>query len=440
MRIYRIFLLASLLLAGCNQTAPAVFHPTAAPLPYPPPDVLRNLSPTVTFTYPLPPEALASVDNLPERPWSEFGPFTPVWIEPSLNLTDPSLQTLFADPGNPNRIAYCVPGGIQVTADGGKTWDLVPTAGAGRLAAETSLPLEVPDSDAGPACVSVALDSHPGSYFATFIGYDANNDQHLPFTVGYVTTDSGQSWQAMPLAEGYSRYEFGGFWSDGQKVQAFYVERTLRVTDPPNFTLLHSEDGGLNWTPARLTCPSEGPCVRWGPGPANWVPPLVAGLPRWVYASENDGQTWVVHNHLFAEIRLSETSELVGFPSSRVMVVASYRNGQHPVLFSENGGSGWISLILPLLPGSETDLIRYPALQMLSNGALIATGKEGWYVLEAGATRWCLLDQERLPPQGTFLLPLRDQVWWLERDPSASAQTSAHHAPLSVFKCGVDVK
>src|SRR5262245_26030953 len=58
--------------------------------------------------------------------------------------------------GDPRRLAFCAPGGIKRTLDGGQTWSLVPTDHVAVLAAGTEMPL-APRPPAAPVCQSVVF-------------------------------------------------------------------------------------------------------------------------------------------------------------------------------------------------------------------------------------------------------------------------------------------
>src|SRR5207248_11678648 len=59
--------------------------------------------------------------------------------------------------GDPRRLAFCGPDGIQRSLDGGRSWSRVPTDGVAALAAATEMPL-APRLGQAPSCQFVVLD------------------------------------------------------------------------------------------------------------------------------------------------------------------------------------------------------------------------------------------------------------------------------------------
>jgi hypothetical protein len=170
----------------------------------------------------------ASPNNQPpllaERPfeitgalsWSQLGLGQPVWVEPSANLVGKSLTV---EPTKVGALAYCSPGSIQVSQDGGHSWSEISTTPVAAAAAADGYMLMAQSSPDQPACDSVTLDlARPDSYFAIF--QTANQQYGAPpvYFMGYVTTDGGKTWKPVPAPQGSTLEMFGGFWSDGNGI------------------------------------------------------------------------------------------------------------------------------------------------------------------------------------------------------------------------------
>jgi hypothetical protein len=74
----------------------------------------------------------------------------PVTVQPSADLSN---RVVSVDQGDPQRLAYCAPGEIRVSADGGASWAAFPTEGAESLAETLGYTLSI-GQPAPPNCYS----------------------------------------------------------------------------------------------------------------------------------------------------------------------------------------------------------------------------------------------------------------------------------------------
>lgn len=386
--------------------APALDTPTATPTELP--------QPTATPTAP------------------PFPP-PPVLVQAGVDLNN---RVVSVDAGDPNRLAYCAPDEIRISADAGATWTSIPIAGAADAASALGYPVFPPDGSQPPQCFSVTLDaSHPASIFAVFATAKEEFGAPPLFYMGFYTTDSGGTWQSAPFPEGASLETFGGFFSDGAgAVQALHTP----VNAPPEASnvlpVLQTTDGGASWSPGSLTCPAMGPCLRWGPA-AMTIPGMGSPLPQYALSSPDGGQTWV-NLEPPAELRVSPPNQLVAFSNETAMRISGSisfaADGGNPVSLTLDGGQTWEDYPLPLLPGADPNIPVYPGLQVLPDGAFLSQGAEDarWYLLRPGVLEWCQLENPDLPSFPVALPAAGGSLRWV--DPEGYTIRSA---PLADLTC-----
>lgn len=362
-------------------------------------------------------------------PWVARERSAPLWIQPASSI----VETISVDPSNPKRLAYCETGAIRYTQDGGQSWASIPTSAVKNLSPSSGI--IVGDQGAEqPQCISVTLDSiHPDSFYAVFGAVDKQYGPPPIYYVGYFTTDLGNTWQLVPVpsvqttlsgAEG----KFGGFWTDGKAVQALYFGEAVSPDQAPPVQAKETTNGGITWNLTSLTCPSSGPCLRWGPAPGA-IYGMGSDLLQRVMASYDNGHTWQPTGES-AELRQGWPFQLVALSQDEALMI----NGRppYPVLFTPDSGRTWQALALPPLPGANSGWPSgYSSLQMLPDGSFLSmnpdTGK--WWVVPPDAQDWCALKITSLDKDLPLLQVLGDWVWWL------SVMGVPESALLSSFVC-----
>jgi len=374
-------------------------------------------------------QAVTSFEIAGAQSWDALNLGSPIWVQPSANLINPEVT---AGPANPQHLAYCSPGEIRVSQDGGKTWNSVSTASAASAVGDKYSFF----AQGGPAdqatCLSVTLDSaHPDSLFAVF--QTANKSFGAPpvFFMGFASTDNGKTWTMVPAPAENLAESFGGFWTDGNgTVQALFNTQSSGPGSASLPTIEQTTDGGQTWSSGSLTCPASAPCLRWGAAPGA-IPGMGSPLPQAVFASQDGGQTWTT-NGPSVELREVGPQELVAFSDKQAVLLAG--SSQYPVQYTQDGGSSWQVISLPALPGSDTSAgATYPGLQILPDGSLIALSSDGisWYLLAPGTQGWCPLSQTVLSGTTGYLQASGNQVFWLSPDTQ-----KLESAQLSSFVCG----
>jgi hypothetical protein len=416
--IVPLLLLAACVPEGAIETQAVTSSPPApqpeSPTAEPPTEFPTDIPPTDT------PEP--SLTPTPSRL-----PGVPLAFQASADLNN---RVVAADPGDPARLAYCAPGEVQVSADGGDTWSAVPAAGVADLAASLGYPIFPLDPSVPPQCFSVTLDAaHPESFFAVFSTAKEEFGAPPLFYMGFYTIDNGTTWQYVPFPQGASLETFGGFYSDGGgTVQALHSP----VNAPPasgtglTLPLLETTDGGANWSPGTLTCPPAGPCLRWGPASMT-IPGMGSPLPQYPYFSPDEGQTWDALEPP-AELRVAPPNQLVAFSDAAAVrvsgAIAYSASGGSPVTISRDGGQTWEDLPLPPLPGAGSDNPAFPGLQMLPDGSFISQGAEtsDWWLLPPDAEGWCTALGATLPAFPVEVRSAGQRLWWVSPDDSSLVQ------------------
>lgn len=343
--------------------------------------------------------------------WSQVLPHvSPVWFQLSANL---STSTMAQDPLKPDRLAYCAPGEIQISADSGQSWKASPVSVSGLRSPGDRLIV----GEDQPTCVSVTFDSsHPGTLYAVFDLVDKEYGAPPIYYAGYFTTDLGKTWQIAPApfldtSQAFINDTFGGFWTDGKTVQVLYYGKPGEENQPYPLLAKQTVDSGLTWTDAPLACPSIGACARWDAAPG-MRGGMGAELPQSVLTSPDGGTTWQDTGQSI-ELHMMGPHELVSLSSTELILIS----GTHrfPLRYSSDGGMTWQVLSLPALPDNQSGYFSgFPSLQMLSDGSLLAmrsdTGQ--WMRLTPDAQDWC---PTSLSSPNTWSVLLRftgTRAWW----------------------------
>jgi len=367
--------------------------------------------------------APTQLEITPAPAWTQLSRTAPLWIQPSASLMNPVISM---DPLNPNRLAYCSAGEIQVSPDAGKSWSSIPTGPVATLVDSSGYSL---DQQSVPTCFSATLDAtHPESFYAVF---PASNKQYgAPpiYYLAYFTTDGGKTWQPAPTPPGSGdtpmMERFGGFWSDGKVIQALYSGDSPDPNQPPPVLIEQTADGGVSWSLGTLTCPTSGPCVRWEPAPGS-ISGMGADLLQFVTSSQDNGQTWVSTGQS-VQLRMDGPHSLAALSQTAALLISG--EAAYPLLYTTDAGKSWQSLSLPLLPNAS----RFDGLQLLPDGSLISQDQNTgtWYALSPSAQDWCKLNIS-IPENITVAFQVSgNRVWWIS--PTTQEPESAS---LVSFSC-----
>lgn len=358
---------------------------------------LINLSPTAL-----------TVSALPT--WAALGTLDPKrtqWSQPlPLSIRTPSGREQ----------AYCVPGGIRLTQNGGKTFARVDTEGAAVASVGQPFPIgnDVGGSvkaTPGATCSAVLWDPNdPHTFYAVFGAMNRKYDSIPPvYSVLYETRNGGRTWAPVPVPSGYSQGDFGGIQvvheGRAQAVQVVFGKASDAVGLAPAHTTAEiSTDGGASWKETHLTCPAVGPCLRFGAMPG-MAPGMGTGDLQPLVRSTDGGVTWQTlawpTGNVEAQGMLpTGQSELAWLGGEKIAYLDPA--SQYQLRLTQNGGASWTAIALPMLPGTgptvqATGIAPYQVLMLLPNGDLLSAlnppngglqQDAKWFVLRPGADHW----------------------------------------------------
>jgi hypothetical protein len=398
-----------------------------------------------TFGYELVTLAATPFTVLPSPTWASLGRLTPKSVQWSMALPLAARADTLRD------MAVCVPGGIRLTSDGGRTWRLVATAGAVEASMAGPFPiaydLRTPASNA--TCTSVVWDPNdPETLYASFNAIRRPYGSAPPlYSVLYETRDGGRTWRPVPVPKGYVEGDFGGV-TVLRRGAADAVEVVFgRGEDATSTTAATAEvttDGGATWHLTGLSCPDVGPCVRFGAMPGQ-LPGMGASDLQPLVASTDGGRSWrtlawPTGNVLAQGLVPSGQSELVWLGGENLAFVDA--TSPFPLCLSADGGRTWRPIALPWPPGSAAALAAgtspYEVLMWLPDGELLAatsgapTVAAHWWLLGPGASRWVADPGLRAPVVFGRLLVVANRLLWADVSPSGGGATSVRleSAPL----------
>jgi hypothetical protein len=359
--------------------------------------------------------------------WSNLNLSTPIIVQYSADLLNSQLAQ---DIAHPQRMAYCLPGAIQVTADGGNSWRSIPISGVIKALEGTKYTFGT-NGTVQPTCLSISLDSnHPESFFAVFPTQYTEFGAPPIIFMGFYSVDNGNSWQLAP-APSMDLVEAFGSYTTGKKglIQALYGSNPQSGAPEvaPQVFIQQTEDGGKTWAIGEMIC-SDSPCLSWGPAPS-MIPGMGSPLPQWVYASSNEGQTW--HSSATpVELRMPGPNQLVTFKDKFVLLISG--SGDYPIRQSTDAGATWQTISLPPL-ADEAFTGQYPALQVLPDSSLIGMlpSSSQWAILPPHGSAWCTLTGVNMPTIPVTLRFSEGKAWWFDASTAkpGSLQLDKLHCP-----------
>jgi hypothetical protein len=355
--------------------------------------------------------------------WATLAITPPLFVQQGAILRGPAVT---ADPADPARATYCVPGWIITTDDAGQTWQPIPTRSVAEVLADAGYaPFPQPMDGAAPTCVSALFDAaHSGSVFATFSAAHAEYGAPPLLWIALYSSDAGAHWQLVPPPSGIAPDLFGGFSSTMQGVQALFAQPQGR-----GYTVIESDDGGASWSPATLTCPSVGPCVRWGPAPNGTGSCAMHGYPQPIEVSLDGGQSWR-RADLSSMPDACGPHALVALSATTVLAISARSEDGNNLAISTDSGATWQSVALPLLPDQPGTFFFATDLQLLPDGSLLAGSGRGWWLLRPGAQSWCAVADDVLPADTDRVWQAIGALWWFPQQASSQpAETPAAASP-----------
>ncbi len=355
--------------------------------------------------------ASAELDVQAPAAWADLAATQPLRIDRSENLLDPAFAT---DPGNASRLAYCEPGDVQISRDGGVSWSSVSIASAGDAAA--TIGFQLFGQGGGTACTQLVLPAGRSSLvYATFPAASAQFGAPPIFFLPFESTDGGQSWQLVPAPEGYTAQQFGGFQVADGAVQALFA-----APNGPDAALalaVEQAAGDGTWQAAALACASERPCLRFGAGPNQIGSCSMNERVQTLLYSADGGATFQPPASPSA-VNACDLNELAPLSQTDALLLAG--RDDFPLQITHDGGQTWSPVTLPPLPDADPSLpAQYRGLQILPDGSLLTQDGDAWLGLCPGGMNW---QNTGIPGTAiaSSLRVLNGRLWWLQQNADGS--------------------
>ncbi|HEY7295737.1 MAG TPA: sialidase family protein [Dehalococcoidia bacterium] len=343
--------------------------------------------------------------------WPDLGVVQPLRIERSENLLDPAFAT---DPGNASRLAYCEPGDVQVSRDGGVSWSPLSIGSASDAASAAGFDLF--GQGGGAACTQLVLPAGQSSLiYATFPAASAQFGAPPIFFLPFESVDGGQTWQLVAAPDGYTIQQFGGFQVVDGAVQALFAlgggpDRTPSVA-------VEQAAGDGSWQATALSCASEGACVRFGAGPNEIGSCSMSERVQALLYSADGGATFQPPASP-ATVDACDLNELTPLSQSDALLLSG--RAEFPLRMTHDGGQTWSAVALPSLPDADPSLLsQYRGLQILPDGSLLTQDGDSWLSLCPGASEW---QSSGIPGTAiaSTLRVVNGRLWWLQQNDDGS--------------------
>jgi len=309
------------------------------------------------------------------------------------------LSPIGENPADPGRVGFC--DGSTITVSGPQGVTDLPTGDVASVL--DHLGLDLPASEP-PQCITLALPPTSTSR-AVFASFSVNpHEQAPPFVdAALYTENAGLSWQLVPVPKGAGLYDFGGFRYAGNAVEALFFPRAGDLIRSGGTTSLaastavraplveETTDGGATWMSASFGCPTDGPCITFGPYALGNC--AMNGTAQLVLRSASKGRSWQTPSWPVA-VAACAPAQLVALSTSNDLLVDS--SSDYPLRETTNAGKSWFDVALPLLPGETPGMAPDygpTGLIALPDGGVLAIGQgpnaEQWDLLTPGARSWC---------------------------------------------------
>jgi hypothetical protein len=149
----------------------------------------------------------------------------------------------------------------------------------------------------------------------------------------------------------------------------------------------------------------------------------VHGFLHAILFSSDQGATWTTRPAL-PGTRACNFAQLVALSPTALAVVdgGPEEDGSFAVRVSRDRGLTWSVIALPAIPDASTADLNAEGLWMLPDGSLLsswpisASARDSMSLLRPGATAWCGLAPNLLPPtfpNVTTFNVVGDRLWWI---------------------------
>lgn len=309
------------------------------------------------------------------------------------------------------------PGSFLASDDGGRAWHAISVAAINSISQKFGYPTDWMASSSGPVVSSVLLDVHdPSSFFITVGAIKKQYGSAPPvFYTPYDSTNGGAAWHAVPVPQGFTQGDFGGFFKSRKGVIAAWVKGS-----DARFELTSND--GATWKLGAYTPPVNGLSLQFGPF-SDQYPGMGIGITDPVL--RHQGTRWVPSTTVSATVSQAPPSQLDALHGATLLInpMSAYQ-----LELTQNAGKSWQYVRIPTVPGGPAE-----RLMMLQIGSLLAEGANHWYVLAPHKTRWQPVPEAILPNSFETIQQWGSTLWWYTTQPSgaSSALRDVHHVSES---------
>ncbi|PSR22563.1 MAG: hypothetical protein C7B45_06465 [Sulfobacillus acidophilus] len=348
---------------------------------------------------------------LAPKTWHSLGRFQP------LSVTSNQSSNTFNEP-TPVSVGHGIiavettPGTLWLRVD--KKWKAVHTQPLAALAQSSGYPVLVGGNEE-PALTSVTMvEGYPQSLFVAVQAASQKYGGSIPpiYNTPYYSMNLGASWNSVPIPDGYTAGDFGGYITQGHTVIAYFSAGT-------HWTAESSRNGGKSWVDASaLPKPQDGLALQLGPMQNGNFGQMGAGEYQTVLRLNHHGK-WVTAATFS---NMVGTTTLAILSSSKALLLEP--DGAYPLQYTSNAGKTWTYVALPQIPqaqaGSQTT-------RMLGNGDILEQAtvnhqtQPQWFVLKPGSKTWTKVPTSVIPANVFTISVNGTSVWWIQDDGSSTA-------------------
>jgi len=335
--------------------------------------------------------------------------------------------------------AWCGTDGIDVARASGPVKSVSDTGVEAMLAARA---LNINNTSKVVCDVVLTDPQNPSTVYA---GFEVGQNHSIPpvATVAMYTNNDGATWHFVPPPAKMTYLDFGGFALRGNVVQAIFTNEVNLARRSSRWSIdAEAAVGGEKWDATSLACPTDGPCVTFGPelpqgacGMSSWqqallvaVPGSLPGDPVW------EGMSWAV-----------------GIPECDPALLFTDPNGdeylldfsmRYPLARSVDGGYNWQPIQLPNWDGRKvggSPRQGYDVTAVTPSGDLLVilappnATTERLLLLAPGASQWCSVSGV-LPP-GARTDAIQAIGATASRLVMLQRSTKEHSVPLTALHC-----
>ena len=337
-------------------------------------------------------------------------------------------QEIGRDAADPRKVAACTFGKILLSSDTGTTWTALPTASLEDAILKLGYGLAHREFTPPPACRSVTLSG--SSIYVTYdtVGKDNDRPYSPMMSVGFVSTDTGKTWQRIPPPNEQKISLGGGIEVEGDTIRAFFNDVGARPDEPHPLALMQTADNGRTWHEASVPCPKAGPCIRLGPRVGIYDGHFFSDM-LWLNRSSDDGAHWTGEQAAQSTF-FTPPIQLVAYSEREVLMVAG---GEAVSLrYSADGGETWSFVGLPYIAGQDSVQGAFPGLRLVQGGSFVARTSTGWFGLTSDGRGWCAVPgvlPGGMTTEAYTVQQHSDRLWWLSDDGAPQSR------PVAAIHC-----